>query len=110
MTVNIKRRTTHHGILACLVALLILPAAYAQPRRQKDTGSKPNILIIITDQQFADAMSCAQGREYLHTPHMDSIAANGMRFTRAYCANPICQPSRTATFAGRPHRRSTTAR
>jgi len=65
---------------------------------------RPNILLIITDQQSADAMSCAQGDRYLRTPHMDSLAARGMRFTRAYAANPICVPSRTAMLTGRyPH-------
>ena len=66
--------------------------------------NRPNILIIITDQQFADAMSCAIGRDYIHTPNMDSLADSGMRFTRAYCANPLCVPSRAAMFSGRyPH-------
>jgi len=63
-------------------------------------GEKLNILVIITDQQFADAMSCCIGTDYIHTPNMDSLAANGMRFTRAYCANPLCVPSRTAMFTG----------
>jgi len=63
-------------------------------------GKRLNILVIITDQQFADAMSCCIGRDYIHTPNMDSLAAGGMRFTRAYCANPLCVPSRTAMFTG----------
>ncbi|ANH80505.1 sulfatase [Niabella ginsenosidivorans] len=61
---------------------------------------RPNILIIITDQQTADAMSNA-GNKDLHTPAMDLLAANGVRFTRAYCAQPLCTPSRTAIFSGR---------
>jgi arylsulfatase A-like enzyme len=63
-------------------------------------GKRPNILVIITDQQFADAMSCCIGTDYIHTPNMDALAANGMRFTRAYCANPLCVPSRTSMFTG----------
>jgi len=65
---------------------------------------KPNLLIIMTDQQFADGMSCVIGREHIHTPNIDSLAAQGMRFTRAYCANPLCVPARTSMFTGRyPH-------
>jgi len=68
------------------------------------SGGRPNILVIITDQQFADVMSYCMGRDYIHTPNMDSLAASGMRFTRAYCANPLCVPSRTAMFTGHyPH-------
>jgi arylsulfatase A-like enzyme len=67
-------------------------------------GKRTNILVIITDQQFAGAMSCCIGTDYIYTPNMDALAANGMRFTRAYCANPLCVPSRTAMFTGHyPH-------
>ncbi len=64
-------------------------------------SSKPNILFILTDQQFADAMSCRIGDHYLRTPNMDSLAASGMLFSRAYCPNPLCVPSRTSIFTGR---------
>ena len=60
----------------------------------------PNILIILTDQQTAGAMSNA-GNKDLHTPAMDSLAAHGVKFTRAYCAQPLCTPSRTAIFSGK---------
>ena len=43
--------------------------------------TKPNILFIFTDQQTMRAMS-AYGNPHLHTPHMDSIAANGVRFEK----------------------------
>jgi len=61
----------------------------------------PNILMVMTDQQFAGAMSCHLGRRYLQTPAMDSLAATGMLFSRAYCGNPLCVPSRTSMFTGR---------
>jgi len=83
------------------VACTLVPAAAstaASPR------SRPNLLLIITDQQFADAMSCRMGREYIHTPAMDSLAEQGVLFTRAYTANPLCMPARCALFTGRyPH-------
>ncbi|MEN9906907.1 MAG: hypothetical protein RLZZ540_48 [Bacteroidota bacterium] len=64
------------------------------------TASHPNILIIMTDQQTADAMSIA-GNKNLHTPAMDKLAQNGVRYTKAYCAQPLCTPSRTAIFSGK---------
>lgn len=67
-------------------------------------GQQPNILIIMTDQQSADAMSNAIGNRYLSTPHMDDLAQHGIKFTKAYCANPLCMPSRSSMFTGRyPH-------
>jgi len=62
-------------------------------------SKRPNILFIMTDQQHAGMMSCA-GNPWLKTPAMDSLAANGMRFERAYCANPVCQPSRFSMLTG----------
>jgi arylsulfatase A-like enzyme len=65
--------------------------------------SKPNILIILTDQQAYSAMSCA-GNNELHTPAMDSLVQRGVLFSRAYCTYPLCTPSRASLFTGRmPH-------
>lgn len=72
--------------------------------------SAPNVVIITVDQLVADGMSCRMGDTYLKTPAMDSLANNGMVFTRAYCANPLCQPSRNSIFTGRyPHETGVTA-
>lgn len=60
---------------------------------------KPNILLIITDQQNATMMSCT-GNRWVKTPNMDRLAAEGVRFERAYCANPVCIPSRFSMFSG----------
>ena len=67
------------------------------------TANRPNILIITTDQQQVDALS-AVGNPWVKTPHMDSIAAGGVCFTKSYCAFPLCSPSRAALHTGRtPH-------
>jgi len=65
--------------------------------------SRPNILVIMTDQQAATAMSCT-GNPHLKTPAVDSIAARGVRFERAYATQPLCLPCRSSMLAGRyPH-------
>ena len=94
------KRTT----LPLLTALLLSPLAALCAAEKKSDPAKPNVLFIITDQQFADAMSCRMGQSFIHTPAMDSLATNGMVFTRAYAANPLCMPSRNSMFTGRyPH-------
>ena len=66
-------------------------------------SKRPNILYIFTDQQSADAMSCA-GNGDLCTPGMDRLAANGARFRNAYCSYPLCTPRRASMFTGKmPH-------
>ncbi len=54
----------------------------------------------MTDQQSFDAISCVAGSRWFHTPHLDALAEGGTRFDRAYCANPLCVPSRTSMFSG----------
>ena len=55
----------------------------------KARSGRPNILHIITDQQCAFAMSCT-GNRWLKTPNLDALAARGVRFERAYTAQPVC--------------------
>ena len=63
------------------------------------TSELPNILFIFTDQQSGSMMSCT-GNPDLHTPALDDLAATGMRFDRAYCANPVCIASRFSLMTG----------
>ncbi|MBW1802795.1 MAG: sulfatase-like hydrolase/transferase, partial [Deltaproteobacteria bacterium] len=68
------------------------------------SDKKPNILFIMTDQQFAEIMSCRMGTKYINTPAMDSLANDGILFTNAYSPNPLCMPARNSIFTGRyPH-------
>jgi len=60
----------------------------------------PNIIIVITDQQRSDSMGC-YGATWVKTPHLDKLAAGGLVFDRAYCANSVCTPSRASLFSGR---------
>ena len=59
-----------------------------------------NVLWIMCDQLRWDYLSC-YGHPHLHTPHIDSLAARGVRFTRAYVQSPVCGPSRMSFYTGR---------
>ena len=60
----------------------------------------PNFLFITTDQQRWDTLRCA-GNPAIRTPHLDALAARGVRFSRAYPSTPICMPAR-ASMIHRP--------
>jgi arylsulfatase A-like enzyme len=60
----------------------------------------PNILWIMCDQLRFDYLSC-YGHHTLQTPHIDALAARGVRFTRAYVQSPVCGPSRMSFYTGR---------
>ncbi len=81
-----------------VVWLLVAVAAWGAPP-DNGTPQRPNIVYIFTDQQFAEAMSCA-GNPHVNTPAIDSLATRGVRFTEAYCASPVCSPSRGSMLTG----------
>jgi arylsulfatase len=67
-----------------------------------EAETRPNILLVMTDQQRADALGSAGGS--VDTPHLDSIAAEGVRFANAYTNSPVCIPARVSLATGRyPH-------
>lgn len=61
--------------------------------------SRPNVLLIITDQQRTDTLGC-YGAAHMNTPVIDRLAAGGVRFSRAYCNGSVCTPSRASLFSG----------
>ena len=63
------------------------------------TKKAPNILLIMAD-QLAPQFTGAYGHPVVKTPHMDALAARGMRFDSAYCNSPLCAPSRFSFMAG----------
>ncbi|MDE2800330.1 MAG: sulfatase-like hydrolase/transferase, partial [Gemmatimonadota bacterium] len=64
--------------------------------------NKPNILMIVTDQQRWDALSCVS--DWLETPNMDRIAAEGVRFSNCVTNSPVCIPTRLSLATGHyPH-------
>ncbi|HTE78313.1 MAG TPA: alkaline phosphatase family protein [Xanthobacteraceae bacterium] len=69
-------------------------------RRWTTDRSVKNILFVMADQLRADYLSC-YGHPKLKTPHIDSLAARGVRFSRAYVQAPVCGPSRMSFYTGR---------
>lgn len=62
---------------------------------------KPNILLITTDQQRADCLGIEKSAHPVMTPHLDQLADEGVRFSRAYSDCPLCIPSRTTIMTGK---------
>ena len=86
----------------CVPAGLVLALAFASaaPARGEGPGKRPNILLILSDDHSAPHVGC-YGNPDIKTPNLDRIAAEGMRFDRAYVACPQCVPSRSAIMSGR---------
>lgn len=98
------KKSADKGLLKALpaaVAATVPGMLYAEvpSDASRRAGDRPNIIYIMTDQQCADAMSCA-GNMDVSTPNMDRLADHGIRFTNAYCAMPLSGPARGAMFTG----------
>jgi arylsulfatase A len=78
------------------IAVLLLAAAAA---RAQDARRKPNIVVVLADDFGYECVAANGGRSY-QTPHLDKLAAGGMRFEHCY-AQPLCTPTRVQLMTGR---------
>ena len=61
---------------------------------------RPNIILIMTDNQPADLLGC-YGNDEIHTPNLDHMASESIHFDNAFCPNAMCSPSRASVWTGR---------
>lgn len=93
------RNSRRTSVKVCqLVPLIVLIASIGLDVRAAET--RPNVIVIMADDQGSADLGC-YGAKDLHTPHMDSLAARGVRFTQFYSAAPVCSPSRAGLLTGR---------
>lgn len=77
-----------------LLSWLLLPLA------QASAAERPNVILILADDMGAHDLGCT-GSTFYETPRLDRLAAEGMKFTQAYAACPVCSPTRAALMTGR---------
>ncbi|HVG21012.1 MAG TPA: sulfatase-like hydrolase/transferase [Blastocatellia bacterium] len=91
-TKNLSRRQFMSGVSAAVVL--------GASQRPLPKAARPNVLFILGDDLGYGDLSCF-GRPDYSTPNLDRLAAQGMRFTNAYAASPVCTPTRCAFITGR---------
>lgn len=62
-------------------------------------ADRPNIVLIVADDHGVEALGC-YGNKAVHTPNLDALAAEGTRFTAAFCTTASCSPSRATLLSG----------
>ena len=90
------RMTTHRLIRLCVAATLLAGGLTVTPAAEEC----PNFVIIYADDLGYGDLGC-YGHPTIRTPHLDRMAAEGMRFTSFYSAAEVCTPSRAALMTGR---------
>jgi arylsulfatase A-like enzyme len=89
-------RITRRGLIAAGLGVALAPAVAGSAGRER----RPNVLVVLADDLGWADLSC-YGSTHLRTPHLDGLAAGGIRFTAAYSAAPVCSPTRFALYTGR---------
>ncbi|MND62180.1 Arylsulfatase precursor [compost metagenome] len=90
-------RITFYRILTLLSVLsLVEISVFAQQR--------PNVIVILSDDGGYDDFGCYGGKE-VHTPYIDELAKQGIRFQCAYASASVCAPSRAGLLTGRYQQR-----
>ncbi len=88
--------------LAFLLFLLLTPGAHAAAAA---APARPNIVLIVADDHGREALGC-YGNAVVRTPNLDALAADGTRFTNAFCTTASCSPSRSVILSGQHNHRN----
>ena len=89
----------HLAIFLTVLLLGLLAIVHAADVPEPNVTSKPNFIIIFTDDQGYGDLGCFGGT-HVKTPRIDQMAAEGARLTSFYVAAPLCTPSRAALMTG----------
>ena len=95
------RLKKNYTILLCLTVGIVSFLGCSRPEEAR----KPNIVIIMADDLGYGGIS-SYGNDSIHTPHIDSLARHGLKFTDFYANAPVCTPTRAALMTGRYQQRA----
>jgi arylsulfatase A-like enzyme len=86
---------------ALAITLLALSmAAFFQGCKTAETKyERPNLIFLLTDDQRDNTLGI-MGHPFVHTPNLDRLVQEGVRFSNTYIAEPTCSPSRVSLFTG----------
>jgi N-sulfoglucosamine sulfohydrolase len=94
-----RTTTGRRAFLKTALAGTAALGAEALCERTVHAADRPNIVLIVSDDHGTDALGC-WGNPVVHTPALDALAADGVRFTHAFCTTASCSPSRATILSG----------
>lgn len=97
--INVHRVSLRSRAFLCALSALLLTAHVSVVVAKPLAGTRPNIILVMTDDQGMGDLACL-GNKVLRTPHLDAFYAKSTRFTDFH-VSPTCAPTRSAIFSGR---------
>ncbi|MEJ7740338.1 MAG: sulfatase [Chitinophagaceae bacterium] len=95
------KKTSEHKVFVCFIIITFLvKISSAQTNTLKKQDTPPNIIMLFVDDLGWKDLDC-YGSRFYETPHIDSLAKQGIRFTNAYSACNVCSPSRASLLTGK---------
>src|SRR6187431_1656796 len=83
----------------CFAIVVVGLSGFKQPEPQQEKANTPNVILILMDDMGYGDLECYGGFPY-HTPNINKLAAQGMRFTNFYAAQAVCSASRAGLLTG----------
>ena len=100
---KLRTESTRHGsqrVFTLVMKIAILITATVGEARSAETTAPRNVIMIVVDDLGWADLGC-YGSSYFRTPHLDQLATEGLQFTNAYAAAPVCSPTRAAILTGK---------
>lgn len=94
-----KLKKIYHCIVL-VISLLLFTAWFNSCKNQDIQEKKPNFIFLLVDDLGWTDLGC-YGSKFYETPNIDKLASDGMRFTSAYAACPVCSPTRASIMTGK---------
>ncbi len=94
---NIEYSKYHKNKIYFYLLIFLLLLSFFSCTYFQESDKKPNIVLIVADDLGFDDVNCYNPKSGIPTPNLDKLAREGMRFTDAYSAAPICSPTRAVS-------------
>ena len=102
----IKHTTSQRHLLGLVVIALLISQGFGiRVADCSQDGKRPNIVVIVSDDQGYADISCYEHPKEVSTPHIDRLAEQGVRCTNGYASASVCAPTRAGLVTGRYQQR-----
>lgn len=105
MNINIRTLFFHRAVLTAISSCFFYATGLTSLASAESAEARPNVIVILSDDQGYSDLSIHNLRKDIKTPHLDQLARDGILFADGYVTAPQCSPSRAGLLTGRYQQR-----